>query len=65
MTKASTWRCRPAAPKRAEDVDVEDAGFILGSYFVTFATIAFVAWRFVRHGRRLSEQVPDDDKQWL
>ena len=44
---------------------MEDAGFILGSYFVTFATVAFVAWRFVRHGRRLAEQVADDDKHWL
>ncbi len=44
---------------------MEDAGFILGSYAVTFLTVAVIAWRFVRHGRQLSEQVPDDDKYWL
>jgi hypothetical protein len=44
---------------------VEDAGFILGSYVVTFVTVAVIAWRYVRHGRRLSQQVPDDDKYWL
>ena len=44
---------------------MEDAGFILGAYVVTFVTVAFIAWRFVRHGRRLSQQVPDDDKYWL
>ncbi|HEX6658896.1 MAG TPA: hypothetical protein VF065_12480 [Ilumatobacter sp.] len=44
---------------------MEDAGFIVGSYVVTFATVALVAWRFVRHGRRLAKQVSDDDKYWL
>jgi hypothetical protein len=43
---------------------MEDAGFILASYIVTFATVAFVAWRFVRRGRRLAEQIADDDKYW-
>ena len=43
---------------------MEDAGFILGSYIVTFATVAVVAWRFVRRGRRLAAQVADDDKYW-
>ena len=36
---------------------MEDAGFIIGSYVVTFARVALVAWRVVRHGRRLAEQV--------
>ena len=27
---------------------MEDAGFILGSYFLTFATVALFAWRTVR-----------------
>ena len=44
---------------------MEDAGYIIGSYVVTFATVAFVAWRYVRHGRSLSKQVPDDEKYWL
>ena len=66
---ASTRRSKLAAPKRAGVFDawgslMEDAGFILGSYVATFATVAFVAWRFVRHGRRLAQQVSDDDKYW-
>lgn len=44
---------------------MEDAGFIIGSYVVTFATVAFLAWRYVRRGRWLSKQVPDDEKYWL
>ena len=43
---------------------MEDAGFILGSYVATFATVGFVAWLFVRRGRRLARQVSDDDKYW-
>ncbi|MGH9133157.1 MAG: hypothetical protein ACRDZZ_04415 [Ilumatobacteraceae bacterium] len=43
---------------------MEDAGFIIGSYVVTLATVALVAWRFVRHGRRLADRVADDDKYW-
>ena len=44
---------------------MEDAGFIIGSYVLTLATVAFVAWRYVRHGRRLAKQVPDAEKYWL
>ena len=42
----------------------DDAGFILGSYVLTFGTVGALAWRYVRSGRRLAEQVPDDDKYW-
>ncbi len=42
----------------------DDAGFILGSYVVTFATMGLLAWRYVRSGRKLAEQVPDEDKYW-
>jgi hypothetical protein len=44
---------------------MDDAGFILGSYFLTFATVALFAWRTVRSGRKLGQQVPDDEKYWL
>jgi hypothetical protein len=44
---------------------MEDAGFILGSYVLTFATVALFAWRTVRSGRKLAEQIPDDEKYWL
>ena len=42
----------------------DDAGFILGSYVLTFGAVGVLAWRYVRTGRRLAEQVPDDDKYW-
>ena len=42
----------------------DDAGFILGSYLLTFGTVGVLAWRYVREGRRLGDAVPDDDKYW-
>ena len=33
---------------------MEDAGFIIGSYVLTFATVGLLAWRYVRHGRKLA-----------
>ncbi len=32
---------------------MEDAGFIIGSYVLTFAAVALLSWRYVRSGRRL------------
>jgi hypothetical protein len=43
---------------------MEDAGFIIGSYALTFGVVAVLAWRYVRHGRRLASKVPDSDKPW-
>lgn len=42
----------------------DDAGFILGSYVITFAVIGAMAWRIVTSGKKLGKQVPDDDKYW-
>ena len=44
---------------------MEDAGFIIGSYLLTFATVGLLAWRYVRSGRKLADQVPDGEKTWL
>jgi heme exporter protein CcmD len=44
---------------------MEDAGFIIGSYVLTFATVALLAWRTLRAGRKLADQIPDDEKYWL
>lgn len=44
---------------------MEDAGFILGSYALTFAAVALFAWRTLRSGRKLADQIPDADKYWL
>ena len=43
---------------------MEDIGFILATYLVTFGGVAaLVLW--VRHrGQVLAEQLPDEDKPW-
>ena len=43
---------------------MEDAGFIIGSYVLTFAAVAFASWRVLRRGKRLAAQVPDREKYW-
>ena len=43
---------------------MDDAGFIIGSYVLTFAVVAGFAWRTLRSGRRLSQQVDDGHKYW-
>lgn len=43
---------------------MDDAGFIIGSYVVTFGAIIAYAVAVIRRGRKLSEIVPDDDKYW-
>lgn len=44
---------------------MDDAGFIIGSYAVTFAVVAAFAWRTLRTGRRIAEQVDDEHKYWI
>ena len=36
---------------------MDDAGFILGSYLLTFAAVALFSWRTVRAARRLADQM--------
>jgi hypothetical protein len=43
---------------------MEDAGFIIGSYVLTFGVVALFSWRVLRGGRKLAEQVPDEEKYW-
>jgi hypothetical protein len=43
---------------------MDDAGFIIGSYVITFSVIALYGWITVRRGRTLAEQVPDEEKPW-
>jgi heme exporter protein CcmD len=43
---------------------MEDAGFILGSYALTFGVVVLFAWRVLRQGRKLADQVPDEEKYW-
>ena len=42
----------------------DDAGFIVGSYVITFGVIGAIAWRMVSTGRKLGKQIPDDEKYW-
>jgi heme exporter protein CcmD len=43
---------------------MEDIGFILTSYVVTFASVALMAWSVIRRGKRLAAQLPAKDKPW-
>jgi len=43
---------------------MEDAGFIIGGYVLTFVTVSFMAWRVVSAGKRLGKSVPPEDKYW-
>jgi heme exporter protein CcmD len=45
-------------------VAIDHAGYILGSYAVTIAVIAGLAWRVIRRSRQLAAQVDDADKNW-
>ncbi len=44
---------------------MEDAGFIIGSYVLTFGAVILYSWRVLRRGRKLADQIPDQDKYWL
>ncbi len=44
---------------------MEDAGFIIGSYAITFGAIVLYGWRVLRRGRTLADRIPDKDKYWL
>ena len=43
---------------------MEDLGFILASYVVTFASAAVMVLWVRRRGQRLAAQLPDEDKPW-
>jgi heme exporter protein CcmD len=45
-------------------IAMDNAGYILGSYALTFAVIAGFALRVLRSGRRLADRIDDDDKYW-
>ena len=44
---------------------MEDIGFILATYLAAFGAAAVMAWRVLRRGRRLADQLPDEDKPWI
>lgn len=45
-------------------IAMDDAGFILGSYAITFAVVGAFTWRVLRSGRRLANRVDDRHKYW-
>jgi len=45
-------------------IAMENAFEILGSYAIALVVIGGYAWKVIRGGRRLAEQVDDDDKYW-
>jgi hypothetical protein len=45
-------------------VAMDNAGYIIGSYALTFAAIGAFAARMLRKNRQLADQVGDDHKYW-
>ena len=43
---------------------MEDAGFIVGSYVVTFAAIGAYALYVLRRARATTRRLPDEAKPW-
>lgn len=43
---------------------MEDAGFILTAYALTFGSILAYVGYVLRRGRRAAAQLPDDAKPW-
>jgi hypothetical protein len=42
----------------------EDHGLVLGGYGLVFASLALFARSVARRGRKLANQIPDEDKPW-
>jgi hypothetical protein len=43
---------------------LQDAGYIIGAYAITFAAIGTFTWRVLSSGRKLADQIDDTDKYW-
>ena len=46
-------------------IAMEDVGFILAVYLATFAGSIALGVYYLRRGRKLSAQLPPDDKPWV
>jgi hypothetical protein len=44
---------------------MEDAGFILTAYVVTFGAVVAYATYVIRRGRKATADLPDEVKPWL
>ena len=43
---------------------MDNAGFIIGSYVVTFASIGAYVWWALRRGKKLAETATAEDMPW-
>jgi hypothetical protein len=43
---------------------MDDMGFILATYIATFVGSIALAAYYLRRGRQLAAQLPDEDKPW-
>ncbi len=41
-----------------------NAGYVIGSYVVTFGAIGVYTWRMLARARRAARQVPPADRPW-
>jgi len=44
---------------------MDHAGFIIASYVLTIGGIVVYVWRVLSRGRRLAEQLPEEDRPWI
>lgn len=45
-------------------IAMEYAGYVFGSYAVVLGAVSAFAWRVLRRGRQLADQVDDAEKYW-
>jgi hypothetical protein len=46
-------------------IAMDDAGFVIGSYVITFGVVGALALRFIRRAKQLAERVDDAEKYWI
>lgn len=39
--------------------------YIVAAWVGTFGAVALYAWSLLRRGRRLSRQVPEEERRWM
>lgn len=45
-------------------IAMQNAGFVIGSYAVTFGAIGLYVWRMLARARRTAQHVADEDLPW-
>ncbi len=44
---------------------MSDTAYIVAAWVGTFGAVALYAWSLLRRGRRLSRQVPEEERRWM